>query len=119
MIKSPEDLASHSAADFERLPEEGHWEVADGRAVLLPGNDLDHQEICDGLIERLLVGLNRRGYGKLVSTVNVDIPGDEFRTRVPDIVVYERRPSGNRLHAGAPPEIPVCVLATRRRYGDH
>jgi Uma2 family endonuclease len=114
MITTPEDLAIHTAADFERLPAEGHWEVVDGRAVLLPGNDLDHQEILDELSSRLDHCLRRRGTGRRNTTVNVDIPGPEFRTRVPDIVIYERRPSGKRFHVGEPPEIVVEILATPR-----
>jgi Uma2 family endonuclease len=119
MISTPEDLAIRCAADFERLPAEGHWEVVDGTAVLLPGNELDHQEICIGLIKRLLAALQQRDHGNVLATVNVDIPGKEFRTRVPDIVVYKRRPTGKRFQAGEPPEIAIEVLATPRGNVEH
>ncbi len=35
------DLEIYSAEDFENLPGDGLWEVADGRAILLPGNEID------------------------------------------------------------------------------
>jgi Uma2 family endonuclease len=117
VITTPGDLLIYSAPDFERLPEEGLWEVAEGRAVLLPGNEFDHQEISIGLVKQLLAELQRRGQGQLLTTVNVDIPalpGETFRTRVPDIVVYERRPSGKRFAAGEPPEIAIEVLSSPR-----
>jgi hypothetical protein len=44
------DLEIYSAADFENLPHDGLWEVADGRAILLPGNEWEHQRISIGLI---------------------------------------------------------------------
>jgi Uma2 family endonuclease len=106
-----EELAIHSAADFENLPEEGLWEAADGRAILLPGNELDHQDIADELSRRLYEALERRGRGRRNTTTNVDIPPhrhEGFRTRVPDLVVYERRPA-KRFLVGEPPEIAVEV----------
>lgn len=108
-----------TAADFERLPAEGRWEVVDGTAVLLPGNELDHQDVVDELSSGLGDALRRRGRGRRNTATNVDIPGGEFRTRVPDLVVYERRPSGKRFHAGEPPEIAIEVLATPRGNVEH
>src|SRR6266700_3172807 len=112
-----QELEIHSAEDFESLPEDGFWEVANGRAILLPGNELDHQAIAIGLIERLFAGLTRRGRGRVIAAVNVDIPpqrGEGFRTRVPDLVVYETRPSGKRFGKGEPPDIVIEILSTRR-----
>jgi len=111
------DLEVHSAEEFESLPEDGLWEVADGRAILLPGNEIDHQEVATELLQRLLAALRKRGHGRVLPTVNVDIPPsrfEAFRTRVPDLAVYERRPSGKRFVGGAPPEVVIEVLATRR-----
>ena len=111
------DLEIYSVADFENLPVDGHWEVADGRAILLPGNEIDHQEIAAAMHGRLFAVLSQRGSGRLLWTVNVDMPpypGEAFRTRVPDLVVFERRPSGKRFGCGAPPEIVIEILATRR-----
>jgi Uma2 family endonuclease len=110
------DLEIYTAADFENLPHDGLWEVADGRAILLPGNELDHQDIADELAGRLKVELTRRGTGRRNTTPNVDIPArnyEGFRTRVPDLVVYEHRPE-RRFLAGEPPEIAIEILATRR-----
>jgi Uma2 family endonuclease len=112
-----QDLEIHSPADFDGLPDDGLWEVADGRAILLPGNEWDHQELSTGLIYRILEALKRLGHGQRMHTVNVDIPalpGEGFRTRVPDLVVCEHRPEQKRFPVGAPPEIAVEILSTRR-----
>lgn len=47
------DLEIYSAADFENLPEDGLWEVADQRAILLPGNEIEHQEIAAEIHQRI------------------------------------------------------------------
>ena len=36
MIGSIRDVMIWSEAEFERLPDDGRWEVVDGRAILLP-----------------------------------------------------------------------------------
>jgi Uma2 family endonuclease len=110
-------LDIHSAEDFENLPEDGIWEAAEGRAILLPGNEIDHQEIALELVRRLLRLLDVRGFGRLLPTVNVDIPaypGEGFRTRVPDLVIFEERPATKRFTCGHPPQIAIEILATRR-----
>ena len=112
-----QDLEIHSAADFENLPDDGLWEVADGRAILLPGNEWDHQEISIGLVDRILEALKQLGHGRRMHTVNVDIPaqpGERFRTRIPDVVIYERPPAKKRFPIGAPPEVAIEILSTRR-----
>jgi Uma2 family endonuclease len=111
------DLEIYSAEDFENLPGDGLWEVADGRAILLPGNEIDHQDVAYELVTRLTTLLRKRGRGEVRWTVNLDIPpypGEAFRTRVPDLVIFEQRPSGKRFTCGQPPEIAVEILATRR-----
>lgn len=116
-MATAQELEIHSAEDFENLPEDGFWEVANGRAMLLPGNELDHQGISIGLVERILAGLKKRGRGRVVPAVNVDIPphrGEGFRTRVPDLLVYETRPSSKRFGKGEPPDIAIEILSTRR-----
>ena len=72
--------------------------------------------MADELSRRLYAALERRGHGRRNTTANVDIPADlreGFRTRVPDLVVYERRPA-KRFVAGEPPEIAVEILSTPR-----
>jgi Uma2 family endonuclease len=111
------DLEIYSEADFENLPDEGFWEVSDGRATLLPFYDIDHQRIAAELVRILFPNLRTRGGGRVLATVNVDIPPcpeEGFRTRVPDLVVYETRPTGTRFRAGEPPPIVIEILATRR-----
>jgi Uma2 family endonuclease len=111
------DLEIYSVTDFENLPDDGLWEVADGRAILLPGNEIDHQEIASEIHGRLTAALAVRGHGRVLWTVNLDIPpypGEAFRTRVPDLVVFENRPFGKRFGLGQPPQIAIEILATRR-----
>ena len=111
------DLEIYNVADFENLPVDGLWEVADGRAILLPGNEIDHQEIATEMLRRIFAILDARGRGRVLSTVNLDIPpypGEGFRTRVPDLVIFENRRAGKRFGLGEAPEIAIEILATRR-----
>jgi hypothetical protein len=73
-VVTAQELEIHSAEDFENLPEDGFWEVANERAILLPGHELDHQAISGGLFERLPDGLKKRSRGRVIAAVNVDIP---------------------------------------------
>ena len=117
MTTIQQELAVHSAEDFENLPEEGIWEAADGKAILLPGNEYDHQWIAMELTLRIHAALKQLGHGYLISTVNVDVPAigrEGFRSRVPDLVVYERRPAGKRFSWQDPPKIAGEILATPR-----
>ena len=112
-----QDLEIYRVEDFENLPVDGLWEVADGRAILLPGDEIDHQEIAAEIHARISAVLVARGHGRLLWTVNLDIPpypGEGFRTRVPDLVIFENRPSGKRFGLGEAPEIAIEILATRR-----
>jgi hypothetical protein len=86
-------------ADFDRLPEEGLWEV-DGRAILLPANKVPHQEVSGALYLGLSRGLELLGYGYVFATVDVLIPPpepqvSEVQNRVPDLVVSRRAPAEN------------------------
>ncbi len=111
------ELAIHSAEDFENLPDDGIWEAADGKAILLPGNEYDHQWISRELTLQIDAELKRVGRGHWMSMVNMDIPairGEGFRTRVPDLLIYEHRPSGKRFHWQDPPKIAVEILAVPR-----
>jgi Uma2 family endonuclease len=111
------ELEIYSEADFESLPADGLWEVADGRAILLPGNEIAHQVTAAEIHRRASSALAVRGTGRILWTVNVDIPpwpGEAFRTRVPDLLIFEKLPAGKRFGPGAPPEIAIEILATRR-----
>ncbi len=107
-----------SEAEFELLPEEGRWEVVDGRAILLPPSDLEHQYLSDALVEMFRAQLRASGGGLVVSATNVFIPRRQellggFQSRVPDVVVSRRRPK-RHFEVGAPPELVIEILATRR-----
>jgi hypothetical protein len=49
MIGAMQDVMVFSEQEFEQLPEEGRWEVVDGRAILLPASDYKHQRLSDRL----------------------------------------------------------------------
>lgn len=118
MIATLQDLLVLTEQDYDRLPDEGRWEVVDGRAVLLPPNDFEHQHICDELLLALRAGLRALGYGCAVSATGVRIPlgpgaPGEVRSRIPDLSVARYKPR-RYFSAGKPPELVIEVLATRR-----
>lgn len=117
MIASAQDLYVLTPEDFDRLPEDGMFEVVDGRAILLPGNDIPHQKVGIACFEEFRRKLKRLGYGWIFPTVNVFIPrrrGDfGLQNRIPDYTVSRRDP-GKRFEAGDPPELVIEILATRR-----
>src|SRR5204862_5906991 len=86
-----------SEAEFERLPNEGLWEVVAGKAILSPPNDVEHQDLSDAMVGMLREQLKVLKGGFAFSTPNVFIPrrdesyGD-FQSRVPDIVASKLRP---------------------------
>ncbi len=114
-----EDVLVRTEEDFERLPEKGFWEVADGRAILLPANDIyPHQEVAGALFIELRSKLKALGYGFVFQNVNVSVPPPrphltEIQNRVPDLVVSKQRPE-KKFQLGQPPELVIEILATRR-----
>src|SRR5712691_2072912 len=108
----------YSEADFERLPDDGRWEVVDGRAILLATNEVDHQLVSDALVGILREQLTARKSGSAVSAPNVFIPlrlesPGGFQNRVPDIAAFKNRPK-RYFKVGNPPELVIEILATRR-----
>lgn len=113
-----QDVMVRTRADFERLPEDGLWEVVDGRAILLPANDIFHQELSGAFFLAFSRGLKALGNGYVFLTVNVLVPPleprfGEIQNRVPDLVVSRSRPE-ERFEVGQPPELVVEILSTRR-----
>jgi hypothetical protein len=47
MIAAMREVLVLTRTDFERLPDEGRWEVVEGTAILVPPPEIEHQEICD------------------------------------------------------------------------
>ena len=118
MISTTQDLMVRTEADFDRLPEDGVFEVVDGRAILSPGNDPMHQDISGALFLAFQRQLKALGYGYVVQAVNVFLPPPrgsvgEIQNRVPDLVV-SRRPPKDRFRANEPPELVIEILATPR-----
>ena len=113
-----QDFMVRTKADFDRLPEDGFWEVVDGRAMPLPANDIPHQELCVVLLELFRKGLKALGYGFVFPSVNVFAPParpflGEVQNRVPDLVVSKWRPEKG-FEVGHPPELVIEILSTRR-----
>ena len=104
--------------DFDRLPDEGVWEVAGGRAVLSPGADVVHQEISVALFTALDRQLRELGIGRVLPTVNVFVPPpdasiSEIQNRIPDLVVATHVPK-QRYRPEHPPEFVIEILSTPR-----
>jgi Uma2 family endonuclease len=107
-----------SEQDFELLPDEGRWEVVDGRAILLPPNSYEHQRLGDALVGMLRRQSEILKCGFAVSAPNVFLPRrldllGGFQNRVPDIAVSKHRPI-RYFEVGAPPELVIEILSTRR-----
>ena len=118
MIATMQDLVVRTRADFEHLPDDGLWEVVDGRAVLLPANDIRHQALSGRMFLAIAGKLKELGRGVVLVTVNVGIPvpktsRGEIQNRVPDLVVAEHQPEG-QFAAGDPPELAIEILSTPR-----
>ncbi len=117
MITAMRDVLVLTRTDFERLPDEGRWEVVEGRAILVPPPEIEHQKICDRLNRLLSVKLEPLG-ACVVSALSVFIPRPpksygEIQSRVPDVIVSRREPK-RYFEAGEPPELVVEVLSTPR-----
>ena len=113
-----QDVLVLTEADFERLPDEGRWEVAHGRAILSPGADIPHQEISIALFEAFHRQLKKLGVGRVLPTVNVLVPPPEdsigeIQNRIPDLVVATHVPE-KRYHPDRPPELVIEILSTPR-----
>jgi len=105
-------------ADFERLPDEGRWEVVEGSAILMPPAEIPHQRISARLSRLLDEKLAILGYGFVVPAVSVFIPRPpgaygEIQTRTPDLVVA-RHLSARYFEAGEPPDLVIEILSTPR-----
>jgi len=112
-----QDLLVRTREDFERLPDEGRWEVVEGRAILVPPPEIPHQKISDALVALLHTALQTTGNGSVVSAVSVLIPRPPrafgIQSRTPDIIVYRREPV-HYFEAGEPPELVIEILSTPR-----
>ncbi len=118
MVSTTQDFMVLTVADFERLPDDGSFEVVDGRAILWPGSEIPHQKVCQALFEAFRHRLKTLGRGFVFMTVNVFIPRPpgafgEVQNRIPDLVVSSHEPA-RRFLPGRPPELVIEVLSTRR-----
>jgi len=113
-----QDLLVRTRADFERLPDEGRWEVAEGRAILVPPPRVPHQKITAKLNRLLEDAIEKIGYGSVILGVTVFIPRPpksygEVQSRIPDLVVARREPQ-EYFEAGEPPDLVIEILSTPR-----
>jgi len=118
MIATTQDLMVLTEAEFDLLPEDGVFEVVDGRAILLPGNNIPHQKIVGALWDAFGRELAPWKRAFVIAQANVFIPRPahalgEIQNRVPDLIVATFEPA-ERFHAGEPPELVVEILTTRR-----
>jgi len=104
-------------ADFERLPDEGRWEVVEGRAILVPPPEIPHQKISDTLVGLFRSAFQAIGTGSVVSAVSVFVPRPPgaygIQSRTPDIILYHREPR-HYFEAGEPPDLVIEILSTPR-----
>ena len=118
VISAIQDVMVFSEAEFEQLPGEGRWEVVDGRAILLPPSEYEHQNLSDALVGMFRLQLKALECGIAVSATNVLLPRrlellGGFQSRVPDITVSKHKPK-RHFGVGAPPELVIEILSTRR-----
>jgi Uma2 family endonuclease len=117
MIATMRDVLVLTRTDFERLPDEGRWEVVEGTAILVPPPEIEHQKICDRLNHLLSMKLEPLD-ACVVSALSVFIPRPpksygEIQSRVSDLIVSRREPR-RYFEAGEPPELVIEVLSTPR-----
>ena len=118
VIGAIQDVMVFSEAEFEQLPGEGRWEVVDGRAILLPPSEYEHQNLSDALVGMFRLQLKALECGFAVSATNVFLPRrlellGGFQSRVPDITVSKHKPK-RHFGVGAAPELVIEILSTRR-----
>lgn len=110
-------------ADYEQLPDEGYWEVVEGRAVLLPPPMGLHQKV-EGLIFKLLdAKLAALENGCVMLGVGVDIPKwpnalSDIHRRIPDLILCRVEELGY-FKIGNPPAVVIEILSTRRGNVEH
>ena len=117
MIATPRELTVFTRQDFESLPEDGRWEVANGCAVLVAPPKAWHQKISD----RLVIALDPQlpaGRGFLYSAVSVFLPvpagvHSEIQSRVPDLSISTFE-IDDHYDRNDPPEWVIEILSTRR-----
>ena len=61
-------------AAFDLLPEDGIFEVVDGRAIQLPGNDIPHQKLVVALLDAFRQQLSPWKSALVIFQANVFIP---------------------------------------------
>ena len=113
-----QDLLVRTRADFERLPDEGRWEVVEGRAILVPPPEIPHQIVSYNLQELLTNKLRALRSGFVVAAVSVFIPREpsplgDVQSRTPDLIVSRYRPR-RYFELGEPPDLVIEILSTPR-----
>jgi Uma2 family endonuclease len=118
VIATIRDLLVLTRSDFEHLPDEGRWEVVEGRAILVPPAEIPHQNISGNLYALFHAKLKDSGAGFVVAAVSVFIPCQpgpygELQSRVPDLIVARRQPL-RYFEVGDPPNLVIEILSTPR-----
>jgi Uma2 family endonuclease len=114
MIATMRDVLVLNRADFERLPDEGRWEVVEGSAILMPPHEIPHQKINDNIVALFRARLHS---ALAISGVTVFIPRPHgsygIQSRVPDVIVSRHEPR-HYFEAGDPPDLVIEILSTPR-----
>ncbi len=118
VIRTVQDVMVLTEEDFDRLPDDGVWEVVDARAVSRPGSDIPHQLVSSALFRIFDRQVGRRQTGRVLTTVNVLVPPPEgsigeIQNRIPDLVVATHVPK-KRYRPDQPPELVIEILSTPR-----
>jgi len=91
-----QDLLVLTRADFERLPDEGRWEVVEGWAILVPPWKYRIKRSVTRLVRLPHDGLQVLGCGSVVWALSAFIPtpfgAHGIQSRTPDIIVFQHEP---------------------------
>jgi Uma2 family endonuclease len=117
MVATSDDLMVLNEKQFDLLPDDGIFEVVNGRAILMPGNDAPHQQISFALAKAIDQQLTP-ATGYFFQAINVHVAPDPidvgaFCNRVPDLAVSTFHP-GKKFQIGRPPELVIEILSTPR-----
>ena len=109
VISAIQDVMVFSEREFEQLPGEGRWEVVDGRAILLPPSEYEHQNLSDALVGMFRLQLKALECGIAVSATNVFLPRAGWSYSVDSKAVSRTSPFLNINRSGILASAPLRI----------